>query len=365
MHVIAPAPFGGAERVVRDLVVSQRSLGMQVSAALILETGAQQTWLEGALEKAGAPYRALRFPTRAYQGIVRALRSLVHEESPDIVHTHGYRADVLARAALPRGVRHVITAHGFTSGGRKNRIYEWIDRWVMKRVDAVIAVSAPLAQLLERRGIPAHKIHCIPNGAIPPEPLSRGEARHRLGLAPDGIAIAWIGRLSHEKGPDLFIDALRSVRHESVQAVLIGEGPMEPELRREVQRAATAANIVMAGRVEDAGSYLPAFDVLVLSSRTEGSPIVVAEALQLGVPIVAPAVGDLPRLSEHLGIIELATPGGSGDLAEKITGVLQDLPRYRERAERARPEARRIVGTETWMQEISRVYELVIRDLAV
>ncbi|HEX9691698.1 MAG TPA: glycosyltransferase [Gemmatimonadales bacterium] len=365
LHIIAPAPFGGAERVVRDLCLSQRDAGYNVAAIVLGEVDRERTWLERSLESAGFPFETIRKRASAYLAVSRAIRRRLRTMRPSVVHTHAYKADVLTRLALPPGPRHVITAHGFTTGDRKNRLYEWLDRQVMKRADAVIAVSTPLAELLAGYGVPAAKLHCVSNAAIAPAPLPRKVARSALGLDDDSTVVGWIGRMSFEKGPDLFVEALRQAWLEGMQGILIGSGPMDESVAQQIAAIRTGPDIRLAGALEDAGRYLSAFDILVLSSRTEGSPIVVAEALQVGVPIVAPAIGDLPRLAQQLDSIQLARPGDSADLAAALVRVEKDLPVYTQRAARARADALQLLGPAAWVERIEQVYESVLSSGAI
>ena len=94
-------------------------------------------------------------PGRAYLRERAAIARLLREVRPDVVHTHGYRPDVLdAGVARGQGIAVVTTVHGFTGGGWKNRVYEWLQCRAFRRFDAVVAVSRPLVGLLERRGHP-------------------------------------------------------------------------------------------------------------------------------------------------------------------------------------------------------------------
>src|SRR5262249_32473885 len=162
------------------------------------------------------------------------------------------------------------------------RFYERLQRRAFRRFEAVVAVSRPLATLLRNDGIAPSRVHLIPNGYAAPVFSPRDEARQSLGLGP-GFVAGWIGRLSHENAPDVFAAAL-SRRGSDVAGVVVGDG-------RESTRN---PRVIWKGRGPDAGLLIKAFDVLVLSSRTEGTPIVLFEAMAAGVPVVATAVGGVP-----------------------------------------------------------------------
>ena len=128
-----------------------------------------------------------------------------------------------------------------------------------------------------------------------PTPLSRADARRALGLPATGLIAGWVGRLSREKGIDVFIDALASLTDRTIHAAILGDGP---ERTTESARAESIApsRFRWLGAVPDAARYFAAFDLFVLSSRTEGLPMVMLEAMAAGIPIVATNVGGIPDL---------------------------------------------------------------------
>ena len=144
------------------------------------------------------------------------------------MHTHGYHVDVVdAGAARRAGVRTVTTVHGFTGGDWKNWIYERLQRRAFRRFDAVVAVSRPLARDLERTGVPSARVHMVPNAwpASDPPPLPRDQARAQLAVPNRRFHVGWVGRLSDEKGPDVFLESLARLRDIPWTACVLGEGP--------------------------------------------------------------------------------------------------------------------------------------------
>jgi len=159
-----------------------------------------------------------------------------------------------------------------------------------------VAVSRLLAQLLERRGVPSDRLHTIVNAWHSGEPpLPRAEARRVLGVAADDLRVGFVGRLSPEKGPDVLLSAAARI-DAAIQLSFVGEGRERPALETRAQEMGVGSRVTWHGAVPDAARLLAAFDVLVLSSRTDGTPIVLFEAMAAGVPIVASAVGGMPEL---------------------------------------------------------------------
>ena len=140
------------------------------------------------------------------------------------------------------------------------------------------------------------------------------------GLDADTPVVGWIGRMSHEKGPDVFAEALAYIPSAAAVAIL-GDGPMRHDVTARL--AHLGMRTVAPGLVPDAARLLPAFDVLVVSSRTEGTPMVLLEAMAARTPIVSTAVGGIPDvLTPDMAL--LVPPDQPLALAEAISTALND-----------------------------------------
>jgi glycosyltransferase involved in cell wall biosynthesis len=230
-------------------------------------------------------------------------------------------------------------------------MYERVQVRAFRRFDAVVPVSRPLVDRLARAGVPHARMHLIPNAFMPSAvALPRAEARRQLGLDPQAFTVGWVGRLSHEKGADVLLDALALL---DVEAVVIGDGRDASRLR------AHPARVRWAGVVPGAGALLSAFDVFVLSSRTEGTPIVLLEAMSAGVPIVTTAVGGVPDVVSPREAL-LVRPEQPAALAEAIRRVRDDPAGAAERAVAA---FRRLdaYAPEPWLARYEDLYRAVGR----
>jgi glycosyltransferase involved in cell wall biosynthesis len=254
-----------------------------------------------------------------------------------VVHTHGYRADLQAGAVARRlGLATVSTVHGFTGGDWKNRLYERLQERALRRFDAVVAVSRPLAGRLRSRGVPAERLVSIPNAwHRSGYALTRTEARQRLGLGQGDFVVGWVGRLSAEKGADVLVDALPSMKENAISCCLIGDGPERISLERRVAALGLERRVHWSGARPGAWRLMPAFDALALSSRSEGTPIVLFEAMDAGIPIVATRVGGVPDvLSEREAwLVDPERP-------DALAGAIRHLHADREEAARRARAAR-------------------------
>jgi glycosyltransferase involved in cell wall biosynthesis len=273
------------------------------------------------------------------------------------VHTHGYRSDVIAGLAARRGgIPTVTTLHGFTRHGVKNRVFEWLQLRAAAASDAAIAVSEPLLAELERRGVPRERIALIPNRLGPSTApyLTRDAARARLGLAPDGRVVGWMGRLSIEKDPASFVRAFAAMRRDDERACIVGDGPERAVAAATAASLGVADVVHFAGALPDAGKLLAAFDLLVLSSRTEGTPMVVLEAAQAGTPVVSTPVGGVPALlSDDGGWLAESTDAAA--LAAAIRSALGDRDAAMRRAAALRARLGQAETTE-WLARHRALY---------
>lgn len=359
LHVTAPGELGGLESVVLALAVGQRDRGHRVLvSAAVEETGLPHAFLDQLQRDRVDVYH----PPRGYVAEARALRALIRTRAVDLVHSHGYRSDVLVRAATAGLARPLVsTVHGYTGGRWKNRLYERIQRVVLRGFDAVVAVSAPLAEQLAQGGVPRDRVHLLPNAYHQLQaPLSREAARERLGVPADAIAIGWVGRLSSEKGADVAVRALAGLGDVDGRGYFLGDGPERGALERLSVVLGTQARVTWLGAVPGAGALTAAFDLFLLSSRTEGTPIVVLEAMAAGVPIVATVVGGVPALlGEDCGWLVPADDPEA--LAAAVRSVLANPAETLRRVNRARERVSGPLGAGPWLDRHDAIYRGLVR----
>jgi len=365
LHVLTPGPVGGLERVVQMLTRGQSRAGHDVHIGAIVDAAESPgcRFLEEAAQD-GVTVHALPTPHRAYRRERGMTRELFRRLSPQVGHLHGYRADVLhAGVARRLAIPCVTTVHGFTGGDAKNRFYEMLQRRSFRRMEAVVAVSLPLAEVLAAAGVPSRRLYCIPNAWEGPAPMDGGAARERLGV-PEGVFhVGFVGRLGAEKGADVFVEALAWLRELPIIASIVGDGPQMTRLKARADQLGLGDRVGWHGIVPDAGRLFPSFDVFVLSSRTEGTPIVLFEAMAAGVPIVATRVGGVPDVVCEDEAI-LVEPDRPESLAEAIRAVLGDRGAARSRASRARARLDRERGAAQWVERYDRVYARAMGEIS-
>ncbi|MHB1424433.1 MAG: glycosyltransferase, partial [Gemmataceae bacterium] len=285
----------------------------------------------------------LTYDTPRWWSAVREIAGHLERVGADVLCCHGYKANFLGRlAAKRRKVPVVAVARGWTGESFKVRLYERLDRLHLHWMDQVVCVSEAQAERVRRAGVRAGKIRVIYN-AIDPGRFQESDARYRAKLLryfrqPRAYVIGAAGRLSPEKGFDVLVRAAERVLREQPTAgfVLFGEGPERARLQKQINAAGLGQSFILAGFRADLDRFLPHFDLLALSSYTEGMPNVVLEAFAAGVPVAATAVGGTPEIIED-GLSGFLVPAGDAEtLADRICAALDNADELPDMGRRGR-----------------------------
>ena len=264
-------------------------------------------------------------------GWVRRLRRLVKDERFDLVHAHSPVAAAAARLALIGGPPIVYTEHNVWE--RYHPATYWSNLLTFGRNRHVFAVSEHVKDSirypgwLTRLGLPAAETlyYGIDQSSIETWAVRNG-VREELNIAADAPVVGTVANFKSHKRLDQMLRAAALVRRyvPGVRFVLVGQGPLEPELRRLAQTLHLGDTVVFAGFREDAPRVCSTFDVFALSSEHEGLSIALIEALALGKPAVVTDVGGLTEVieDERQGyIVPVGQPLIFGD---RIVRLLED-----------------------------------------
>jgi glycosyltransferase involved in cell wall biosynthesis len=168
--------------------------------------------------------------------------------------------------------------------------YRSAERALSGITDALICVSEEEALHALELGIASQRIHVVPNGIAALPVADRGAVRAELGAAPDQVVIGFVGRVSEQKGVDRLIRAFAAMRSTDARLVIVGDGPLLPDVRRLAEAIGVAGRTVFTGAA-DGPRLMAGFDLFALPSAYEGFPYVLLEALARGLPIVTTLVG--------------------------------------------------------------------------
>jgi glycosyltransferase involved in cell wall biosynthesis len=329
VHLTSSTFFGGPER--QMLGLAEALPGDVRTAFVSFPEGGRCTAFLDVVRDRGFEAVALRADFPRLRAAVAELTATLRELGCDLLLCHGYKANLLGRVAARRvGVPAVAVSRGWTWQDRRVRLYEWLDRRHLRLMDHVVAVSEGQAERVRKWcGVPAGRTTVIRNSARLGAFAATEPARDRLlGFLPQPPArvVVAAGRLSPEKGFDVLIEAAASVLAADPAAgiVIFGEGPLRPELERQVRDRGLAGRVVLPGFRSDLDALLAAADVVTLPSFTEGLPNVALEASAAGIPVVATAVGGTPEVIAAGDTGFLVPPGRPDELAASLARLLRD-----------------------------------------
>ena len=338
VHVLSSFGVGGQERVALDLAIGQRARGHRVGVISLAPPpdGAMAAeFAEAGIEVGRVEKHGGLDPT-----LVPRLARELRARRADVVHTHNPLPLIYgAPAARLIGAAAIHTKHGVNPGGRAHLL---LRRAAAQLVHAFVAVSdTTAAQARAQHDMPAGRLHTIPNGIrldrYQPDPEARAAARVELGLG-DAWVVGTVGRLDDYKNQAMLVRAMAPMLSSRVRLVLVGDGPSRAAVEAVVAGLPEPRWVVVAGRRMDVPKLLPAFDVFALPSKTEGLPLVVPEAMAVGLPIIATAVGGLPSVVDD-GETGLLVPVDEAALRTAIERLAAAPEATREMGRRARTVA--------------------------
>ncbi len=329
------------------------------------------------VKQAGIPFTEipeLITPVHPYKDLITLIKLYLffRKYSFDIVHTHGSKAGILGRwAARAVGVPVVVhTVHGWSFNDflprLKKGVFLILERLAAPFTDKFIVVTNLDIQkglqeaigkaddyVTIRSGIDVHRFMDVQ--------VDVRDKKKELGIREDWPVVCMVGRLSEQKAPQEFVKACHFVaqHHSQVSFLLIGDGPLRPQVESLARELGIAEQFVITGIRDDVHEILPVADVLALSSLWEGLPRIIPEGMAAGKPLVVTAVDGSKE-----GIVEgvtgfLVPPRESKRMAERIVQLLED----RALAKRMGDEGRRRVYPEFCVDHMVRRIEQVYEEL--
>lgn len=219
-------------------------------------------------------------------GRLSTLNNIIREKRPSVIHTHGYKAGILGRiAAMISSIPVVSTYHAGEISSGKMALYDWLDRQSSRLASMVFAVSPQIAKRLP----------------VDARVVDNFVAASELNIS-RGDEIAFVGRLSTEKGADYFIDLAH--RLPNTRFHVYGDGPQSDQLKEYAR-----SNVYFHGQQDDMTTTWQRVSLLVMPSRHEGLPMAALEAMARGIPVLSSNVGALDKLIDSGNNGWLVTPG--------------------------------------------------------
>jgi glycosyltransferase involved in cell wall biosynthesis len=306
------------------------------------------------------------------------LADLIREVRPQILHTHTAKAGTIGRLAArllggagPPIVVH--TFHGHVLRGYfdpvRSTAFRLLERWLARRTTALIAVSPEVRDDLVSLGVaPREKFTVVRLGIELDERIGtdsdgpRADTRRALGIPADRFVVGWIGRMTGVKRTDDVLLAVRALRERGVDTVLcmVGDGPDRDAVERRAHQLGIVRDSLFLGYQEEVASYYAAFDVLILPSANEGTPVSAIEALAGGRPVVATRVGGVPDVVRDGIDGFLVEPGDVDAMAERLSVLAADPPLRHRMGEAGRASVHERYSVERLLNDVDALYRRLL-----
>jgi glycosyltransferase involved in cell wall biosynthesis len=361
LHVISSGGMYGAEAVILNLSRTLNEGPHRSMLAVFLNSSNPNLQLYESATREGIESHLIPCKGQIDRTAIASIRDLVDRTGAEVVHAHGYKADIYAYFALrATRVPLVSTCHNWLENDLIVRLYGAADRYVLRSYESVVAVSDDVKQRLLKAGVHEEKICLIKNG-IDLRPFDHANPSLRNHLGNQAVAVVGlVGRLAPEKGVDVFLAAAARVLSQSKVAkfVVAGDGPERAELETLIDKLRIRAGVTMLGRCDDMPSFYASLDVMVSSSRQEGLPIAILEGMASRLPLIATAVGAVPTVIQD-GRTGVLVPSENAELlARAIVDLLQD----HEKRQRFGSAAKRLVEEEFSAARMTADYLRVYED---
>ena len=325
----------------------------------------------GAFVQAGAdvvplPLRKVAWPTRSMATVARLIRG----RSFDVVHVHSQEAGLLGRAvAWAAGAPAVVYTPQVIDirRARWHWLYVLLERLLAQVTDAVISVSEADRERLIGWGISPEKVVTLANG-IDLQAFNGGAhvtaLRQELGLERGCPLVMQVGRLSAQKDPLAFVEgAARVVKMcPKAQFVMVGEGPLRDAVVAHARELGVDGHLHLTGWRADAAALMRAADLVTLTSRWEGMPHTLLEAMACSRPVVATAVNGCPEVVAQGTSGFLVPPGDVASWAGRVVELLRDSEMRARMGKAGRERVEEAFSLEGVVSRIEEMYMRVSGD---
>ena len=361
LQLISSGGYYGAESMLLNLCASQEQSGCENSLLIFYNVRVPNVEFYERARRRGLSVRMVHCNGRADWRAVRQIEEYIQEDAVDLVHTHGYKADLYGYLAAWRCHKPVVaTCHNWVGGTAALGIYNHLDRMALKKFNALAAVSEKVAQRLLAFGVPAEKIKTIANGIDVaaferPEPLP-------LLKAEGGPVVGVVARLDLQKGFEYLLRAARKLckTFPGLKIVIVGEGPDRSAIEEMIGEYGLQSKVILAGQQSNMPVFYAAMDICVLPSLNEGLPMTILEAMAASKPVIATRVGAIPSVikdGEH-GL--LVDPKDSEGLRNAIASLLGDPERRRRMGDQAHAWVSRNYTSEAMALKYRDMYDEVL-----
>ncbi len=356
LQLISSEGLYGAESMLIALSQALARRGHRVVIGVFEDSRTPHTEVAEFAEKLGLTVRLIPCHGRWDFKTVAEIRNLLGTFGAEILHAHGYKADLYGYAAsCSYDAVLVSTCHNWPSKRLVMKMYAALDRLVLRAFHRVATPSPVVAGILKRSGISSSRLAWIGNGVD----IQRFGCREATLTSLGCKAIGFVGRLVPGKGGEVLLAAAQKIVASRPDAtfVFVGEGPLRNDWEAMARSLGIADNVIFTGARNDMPGVYASFDMLVLPSFEEAMPMCVIEGMAAGKPVIATAVGAIPELVLPGTTGLLVTPGDAAGLAAAILQMLANPEKARQLGENGALHVQRHFSADAMAQKYIDLYQ--------
>lgn len=366
LHLIKATQIGGAERHLLLLLTGLRQNNIDAQLTILVEPDKPMEDLQAEAAARGIPTHTLTIHSDADPNVVAQLRNYLLEFEPVILHTHLVHADtygMMATRFLPN--IKVISSRHNDDPFRNHLAVKVASRLLWRSIQGGIAISEHIRRfMIEVEGAPSDRVHTVLYGIEPNSVTesaiaqARATLRTSLGLEADATLLGMACRLTEQKGISYALQAFAQIKedHPNTFLVIAGDGPLREELEATAQQYGLAQHVFFLGWRDDVPQLIQGLDLFLMPSLWEGFGLVLLEAMQARLPIVASAVSAIPQIVVDGETGLLVQPRDVYGLVAAIRTLLADSDQSHEMGQRGAERVRTHFSAERMAEETLTVY---------
>jgi glycosyltransferase involved in cell wall biosynthesis len=369
LHLGSPTGLYGAERWILALVRHLPPSRVASFVAVIKDAPELQAPLCAHASRYGLRTLVVESFGKFSFSAIPKLRRFILDNEIEVLHTHGYKSDILGcLAACGTQCKRLTTPHGWSlNAGVKLQLYEALDRLCFYLMDCVAPLSGDLHVGLARMPGMRQKLHLIENGMDLSELDIPTEPPHLLQQwrAEGDIVIGYVGQLIRRKRIDTLIQAFQQIDVAPKRLCIIGDGPQRAELEQLAAAVGGRERITFLGYRDDRIALLKGLDLFVLPSELEGIPRCLMEAMAVGVPVITSDIPGCRDLVEQEVTGLLFRSGDASELARQMIRLIKDERLRGKIANQGRQLMRETRSAATMAQSYLELYEKLLGNVVV
>lgn len=364
LQFICPTGFYGAERWILALANHLDSIEIRCDLAVTKEPESQNLEVIKKFSTKEGQAFEIPMPHRFDITVISRLCKVIKDRKIDIIHTHGYKSDILGLIAAKRtGITSISTPHGFENADDwKLRLYIKLGNLSLKFFDQVVPLSKQLCDDVSNLGVPANKITYIQNGVDLQEVDEVRDNQVNLQVDNGEKRIGFVGQMISRKNIVDILDIFETLsqKHSNLRLIFLGDGEERVSLEQYAQTLSSSSKIEFLGFRQDRLELLKSFDLFVMTSTLEGIPRCLMETMAMGIPVAAYNIPGIDQLIQHEKTGLLAPLGDKKTLLDYWESILFNP----ELSNKLSESAREYVLEHFSAQRMAKEYTQLFNDLA-